>query len=130
MLPLDEKYISSKACKIFNAIVKAIHGSILSSESSISWSVTPSMYFVIMQFLSVAIMLGVAWQLFKNPSILDSLAKIFCHSILFLQAEDGIRDKLVTGVQTCALPILVLSSRLLDTQEVLKSSAAPEKIAN
>src|SRR5205823_11835967 len=27
----------------------------------------------------------------------------------FFQAEDGIRDKLVTGVQTCALPI----SRLL-----------------
>src|SRR5687767_15684456 len=25
---------------------------------------------------------------------------------LFFQAEDGIRDKLVTGVQTCALPIL------------------------
>src|SRR5207244_9603253 len=24
----------------------------------------------------------------------------------FLQAEDGIRDDLVTGVQTCALPIL------------------------
>src|SRR4029078_12181143 len=24
---------------------------------------------------------------------------------LFCQAEDGIRDKLVTGVQTCALPI-------------------------
>src|SRR6266545_5413917 len=28
--------------------------------------------------------------------------KIF---IFFFQAEDGIRDKLVTGVQTCALPI-------------------------
>src|SRR5205823_10603515 len=27
----------------------------------------------------------------------------FC---FFFQAEDGIRDKLVTGVQTCALPIL------------------------
>src|SRR2546425_565492 len=26
----------------------------------------------------------------------------------FFQAEDGIRDKLVTGVQTCALPIWVL----------------------
>src|SRR5258708_27361155 len=26
----------------------------------------------------------------------------------FFQAEDGIRDDLVTGVQTCALPILVL----------------------
>ena len=25
----------------------------------------------------------------------------------FFQAEDGIRDRLVTGVQTCALPILV-----------------------
>ena len=25
----------------------------------------------------------------------------------FFQAEDGIRDDLVTGVQTCALPILV-----------------------
>src|SRR2546423_8879977 len=25
--------------------------------------------------------------------------------MFFLQAEDGIRDKLVTGVQTCALPI-------------------------
>src|SRR2546425_10126872 len=26
----------------------------------------------------------------------------------FFQAEDGIRDKLVTGVQTCALPIFLL----------------------
>src|SRR5205823_6716294 len=26
----------------------------------------------------------------------------------FFQAEDGIRDKLVTGVQTCALPIYAL----------------------
>ena len=25
----------------------------------------------------------------------------------FFQAEDGIRDRLVTGVQTCALPILL-----------------------
>src|SRR2546423_10121462 len=30
--------------------------------------------------------------------------------IFFFQAEDGIRDKLVTGVQTCALPILVADS--------------------
>src|SRR2546425_6293844 len=33
----------------------------------------------------------------------------------FFQAEDGIRDKLVTGVQTCALPIY----DLLDLHEVL-----------
>src|SRR5205823_7404252 len=30
-----------------------------------------------------------------------ALSEVFC----FFQAEDGIRDKLVTGVQTCALPI-------------------------
>src|SRR5258708_16221529 len=30
--------------------------------------------------------------------------------IFFFQAEDGIRDDLVTGVQTCALPILGPSS--------------------
>src|SRR2546425_7598147 len=29
-----------------------------------------------------------------------------CVLLFFFQAEDGIRDKLVTGVQTCALPIL------------------------
>src|SRR2546425_9347889 len=29
----------------------------------------------------------------------------------FFQAEDGIRDKLVTGVQTCALPISDLLER-------------------
>src|SRR3989441_356413 len=28
--------------------------------------------------------------------------------VFFFQAEDGIRDKLVTGVQTCALPIYEL----------------------
>src|SRR5205823_12118327 len=27
--------------------------------------------------------------------------------LFFFQAEDGIRDKLVTGVQTCALPIFM-----------------------
>src|SRR5256885_10392094 len=29
-----------------------------------------------------------------------------CAAIFFFQAEDGIRDYKVTGVQTCALPIL------------------------
>src|SRR5712672_3883850 len=31
----------------------------------------------------------------------------------FFQAEDGIRDKLVTGVQTCALPISNLPISLI-----------------
>src|SRR2546425_12966852 len=31
--------------------------------------------------------------------------RILSYFFFFFQAEDGIRDKLVTGVQTCALPI-------------------------
>src|SRR5256884_4534782 len=38
----------------------------------------------------------------------DRLRRFF-----FFQAEDGIRDVAVTGVQTCALPILVLASAAL-----------------
>src|SRR5687767_15779457 len=33
------------------------------------------------------------------------MLSFFCFIFFFFQAEDGIRDKLVTGVQTCALPI-------------------------
>src|SRR5205823_6763886 len=36
----------------------------------------------------------------------------------FFQAEDGIRDKLVTGVQTCALPIS-------DQREIVVERAIP-----
>src|SRR5699024_11681511 len=38
------------------------------------------------------------------------------YSCVFFQAEDGIRDRNVTGVQTCALPIL-LEWQLNDTLE-------------
>src|SRR2546425_7950816 len=37
---------------------------------------------------------------------------VFC---FFFQAEDGIRDKLVTGVQTCALPIFPFPLLHIDT---------------
>src|SRR5215204_6621957 len=40
----------------------------------------------------------VVFLLFLNPQCLASLS-------FFFQAEDGIRDHCVTGVQTCALPI-------------------------
>ena len=33
-----------------------------------------------------------------------------CGGVFFFQAEDGIRDSPVTGVQTCALPISFDSS--------------------
>src|SRR5206468_8975338 len=31
--------------------------------------------------------------------------QVICNLFFFFQAEDGIRDLIVTGVQTCALPI-------------------------
>src|SRR5687768_17792123 len=36
-----------------------------------------------------------------------------CSFFFFFQAEDGIRDVAVTGVQTCALPILLVNSQIL-----------------
>src|SRR5699024_12205616 len=33
----------------------------------------------------------------------------------FFQAEDGIRDRIVTGVQTCALPISACSTQEMNT---------------
>src|SRR5437868_15242878 len=37
------------------------------------------------------------------------------NKIFFLQAEDGIRDRNVTGVQTCALPIYHVQEELVVT---------------
>src|SRR5207253_6745404 len=45
---------------------------------------------------------------------------LFC---FFFQAEDGIRDGHVTGVQTCALPISILRLRRKSTPLVRKIAA-------
>src|SRR5687767_11725230 len=39
------------------------------------------------------------------PAQAEPVAAVGEDKVFFFQAEDGIRDKLVTGVQTCALPI-------------------------
>src|SRR5499433_3789727 len=48
--------------------------------------------------------------------------------IFFFQAEDGIRDWSVTGVQTCALPILIAPTRAeaADKYERLQALLSPE----
>src|SRR2546430_7009369 len=47
--------------------------------------------------------------------MLSSMFVYCCFSFFFFfQAEDGIRDLTVTGVQTCALPIFVAKSGLRD----------------
>src|SRR6266496_4704043 len=40
-----------------------------------------------------------------SPALAHALGLDGQRQIVFLQAEDGIRDLYVTGVQTCALPI-------------------------
>src|SRR5690606_40940186 len=44
------------------------------------------------------------------------------HVLFFFQAEDGIRDFHVTGVQTCALPILFLLPTIIGALTVYLSS--------
>src|SRR5258706_5348979 len=39
---------------------------------------------------------------------------LFVHFFFFFQAEDGIRDWSVTGVQTCALPIFTAARERVD----------------
>src|ERR1039457_7123867 len=47
---------------------------------------------------------------------------LVCGSVFFFQAEDGIRDYKVTGVQTCALPIssfrIAAGTRLAELEKV------------
>src|SRR3989441_5926441 len=55
----------------------------------------------------------------------DPLVQAF----FFFQAEDGIRDKLVTGVQTCALPICLSGQHLISRQrfalEMVEAATPP-----
>src|SRR2546430_9713424 len=43
----------------------------------------------------------------EGETIVICQPRMVCYVIFFFQAEDGIRDLTVTGVQTCALPIFV-----------------------
>src|SRR5687768_16238171 len=50
----------------------------------------------------------------SDVAIIDTVASLqtaFFLFVFFFQAEDGIRDVAVTGVQTCALPILIQQFR-------------------
>ena len=46
----------------------------------------------------------------------------------FFKEEDGIRDKLVTGVQTCALPILVTNPEISAVTDALKAVKIAEQL--
>src|SRR5437773_10918996 len=46
----------------------------------------------------------------------------------FFQAEDGIRDRDVTGVQTCALPILIIDGAIEFLRFILPVGAAHGRV--
>src|SRR5699024_11369751 len=52
------------------------------------------------------------------------------HFIFFVQAEDGIRDRNVTGVQTCALPIFKLQKANEKNDSLMKSMKKNEEGKN
>src|SRR6266496_5627528 len=55
---------------------------------------------------------------------------VFFFFFFFFQAEDGIRDLYVTGVQTCALPISVLLAQLrFDLQRLDELMVVAKKVA-
>src|SRR5256885_10923965 len=54
-----------------------------------------------------------------NRSVITGLRSVF-----FFQAEDGIRDYKVTGVQTCALPICNLALRKVAGKSRAEADAA------
>src|SRR2546427_7415358 len=49
-------------------------------------------------------------------------------SFFFFQAEDGIRDLTVTGVQTCALPILFFALDTLNRPYIVGSTLPREAV--
>src|SRR5215469_10916235 len=54
---------------------------------------------------------GPAYKLRTLSPQQDAMVTTMADLIFFVQAEDGIRDLYVTGVQTCALPISTLAAR-------------------
>src|SRR5256886_5767225 len=49
---------------------------------------------------------------------MNMLGRVGLLPFFFFQAEDGIRDLTVTGVQTCALPISLTSQELQQSRDI------------
>src|SRR5438105_12416941 len=57
--------------------------------------------------------------MFSCLQFLEAFSWMIVISLFFFQAEDGIRDPLVTGVQTCALPIYGIIDMTVLLQDTL-----------
>src|SRR3989440_8938898 len=61
------------------------------------------------------------------------VGRAYIHYFFFFQAEDGIRDLIVTGVQTCALPIYLRTEPAHHVEHVAQQRVAwphPERFRN
>src|SRR2546429_4291812 len=74
-----------------------------------------------MQMSNSAIATKDLTQISSDVARICSVSFVF----FFFQAEDGIRDVAVTGVQTCALPISPLAAVLFSLEEVVGDLHAP-----
>src|SRR5258708_14521933 len=64
-----------------------------------------------------------------HEAILAMKSSVLIVIVFFFQAEDGIRDDLVTGVQTCALPISRRKERAKIRRIFVSRISAPFQIA-
>src|SRR5258708_15596157 len=80
-----------------------------------------SLFFsVVDAFASTSYSLSLCMIFQAKVTRLVDIVIVYMTSFFFFQAEDGIRDDLVTGVQTCALPIF--RPYLLDSTNRLRAS--------
>src|SRR2546427_12021051 len=81
----------------------------LCSPQSVTWSL---------------ILSGVGVSIYLN-ALVESVARVLTFFFFFFQAEDGIRDLTVTGVQTCALPISLLVGELRSRPHAVLGPSRP-----
>src|SRR5687768_17988333 len=63
--------------------------------------------------------------IFEECCVEIVLVVFFFFCFFFFQAEDGIRDVAVTGVQTCALPIYATASKTANAMKAERMSGSP-----
>src|SRR2546430_6629857 len=62
------------------------------------------------QLQTITLRLDSSVRIYNRCKVVIRIIYLICF-FFFFQAEDGIRDLTVTGVQTCALPILLVAYR-------------------
>src|SRR5215218_4803188 len=62
---------------------------------------------IIRQTVTTYYLIELLWPDELRPAHPRRTLQVYILNLFFFQAEDGIRDHCVNGVQTCALPILI-----------------------